>query len=61
VYNIPYVHILRFFPGYTSRNIIVVKKGCISRELVVTHTYNPNYSGGRDYEDHALRPALTKI
>jgi hypothetical protein len=23
----------------------------------VAHTYNPIYSGGRDQEDHGLRPA----
>jgi hypothetical protein len=23
----------------------------------VAHAYNPNYSGGRDQEDHSLKPA----
>jgi hypothetical protein len=23
----------------------------------VAHTYNPSYSGGRDQEDHSLKPA----
>jgi hypothetical protein len=23
----------------------------------VAHTYNPNYSGGKDLEDHGLNPA----
>jgi hypothetical protein len=26
----------------------------------MAHTYNPNYSGGRDQEDHGLRPAQVK-
>jgi hypothetical protein len=25
----------------------------------VAHTYNPSYSGGRDQEDHGLKPART--
>jgi hypothetical protein len=24
---------------------------------LVTHTYNPNYSGGRNQEDHSSKPA----
>jgi hypothetical protein len=24
----------------------------------VAHAYNPSYSGGRDQEDHGLKPAL---
>jgi hypothetical protein len=26
----------------------------------VVHTYNPSYSGGRDQEDHGLKPAPDK-
>jgi hypothetical protein len=26
--------------------------------VLVAHTCNPSYSGGRDQEDHSLRPAL---
>jgi hypothetical protein len=25
---------------------------------MVTHVYNPSYSGGRDQEDHCSKPAL---
>jgi hypothetical protein len=27
----------------------------------VVYTYNPRYSGGRDQEDHGLRPAWRKM
>jgi hypothetical protein len=27
------------------------------RQIPVAHTYNPSYSGGRDQEDSALKPA----
>jgi hypothetical protein len=27
----------------------------------VTHPYNPSYSGGRDQEDHILKPALANL
>jgi hypothetical protein len=26
----------------------------------IRHAYNPSYSGGRDQEDHSLKPALGK-
>jgi hypothetical protein len=26
----------------------------------VAHAFNPNYSGGRDQEDHSLRPVWVK-
>jgi hypothetical protein len=25
--------------------------------VLMAHTYNPSYSGGRDQEDHGLKPA----
>jgi hypothetical protein len=28
--------------------------------VLVAHTCNPSYSGGRDQEDHGLKPALGK-
>jgi hypothetical protein len=28
----------------------------IKRRVPVTHTYNPSYTGGRDQEDHGLKP-----
>jgi hypothetical protein len=31
------------------------KKLTIS-QTAVPHTYNPSYSGGRDQEDHGLKP-----
>jgi hypothetical protein len=27
---------------------------------LVAHTYNPSYSGGRDQEDHGLKPTLSE-
>jgi hypothetical protein len=27
----------------------------------MAHVYNPNYSGGRDWEDHDSRPSWTKV
>jgi hypothetical protein len=29
--------------------------------MPVAHTYNPSYSGGRDQEDHGLKPAQANI
>jgi hypothetical protein len=28
--------------------------------VLVAHTYNPSYSGGRDQEDNGLKPAQAK-
>jgi hypothetical protein len=28
-----------------------------TRQALVSHIYNPRYSGGRDQEDHGLKPA----
>jgi hypothetical protein len=35
---------------YTKESVKVTK--------LVTHACNPSYSGGRDQEDHSLKPAL---
>jgi hypothetical protein len=32
----------------------------VLHSLVVVHTYNPTYYGGRDQEDSDLRPDLAK-
>jgi hypothetical protein len=30
------------------------------KPVLVAHTYNPSYSGGRDQEDHGSKPAQAK-
>jgi hypothetical protein len=37
-------------PGY---------RGVLIKECEEPGTYNPGYSGGRDQEDHSLKPAKT--
>jgi hypothetical protein len=34
------------------------KKKITHSWALVAHAYNPSYSGGRDKEDHSLKPAL---
>jgi hypothetical protein len=41
---------MRVFTTLTSKIII----NCL---VLVAHTYNPNYSGGRDQEDRSSKPA----
>jgi hypothetical protein len=45
--------------------MITKKKNAIDSFILepgkVTHTYNPNYSGGRHQEDGGWRPSLAKV
>jgi hypothetical protein len=41
----------------SSRPALVFKQDPVSSRALVPHTYNPSYSGGRDQEDHSLKPA----
>jgi hypothetical protein len=44
-------------PNFKKVNVpfIIKKKKCC--QVLVAHTYNPSYSGGRDQEDHGSKPA----
>jgi hypothetical protein len=40
-----------------DRGIAHFKNRVLSLTHMVTHVYNPGYLGGRNQEDHSLRPA----
>jgi hypothetical protein len=35
----------------------LLKHQCVACLAQMSHSYNPSYSGGRDQEDHSLKPA----
>jgi hypothetical protein len=43
--------------GGTGRRIEAPGKNVRFCQVLVAHAYNPSYSGGRDQEDHGLKPA----
>jgi hypothetical protein len=44
-----------------SSKLQLVLKPEASSQAPVAHTYNPNYSGGRDQEDCSSKPARSNI
>jgi hypothetical protein len=54
-------HLLSKYKALSSKSSALKKKK--EREIyswaLVAHTCNPSYSGGRDQEDHNLKPAQT--
>jgi hypothetical protein len=53
-FSIPFLH--KRFPILLNL-VMHLKDGSIIWVLVA-HSCNPSYSGGRDQEDHGLKPAL---
>jgi hypothetical protein len=54
------MHVWKYHNEHTHTHIIqlIYIKKC--EKIMVAHTYNPRYWGGRDWEDHDLRPAQAK-
>jgi hypothetical protein len=48
---------------YGASNILVTKphKGTRQTVVLVAHTFNTSYSGGRDQEDHGSKPAQATV